>query len=454
MWARDVGRAVSELAELGFDTATRAAVDFFDRTLDLCSPPHWTRNWGQETVSRKHQTYEGLEYVGQAQNNGHALVMVARYHVWLHTGKSLEWLRSHWEATVKATEWICWQLDHRKTADQPDGLVHEEGEEGFGWGASYANFACYTALRMSVAMAETLGATEEARRWAAYCDRMKTAIGKDLPEQGARGPSWRYHRRTDWNDYNQSLAPIMLICDFESFDPQDTDRHFLDVSLNTYLDRLGEPSDYEDCRAFGYGQGFITQAALLLDRMGDATRFVGNTAKYIYDPREYPWVASEGTVVHESGRYWYRMGMFANQIQIASIVKILRLLVGIDDLDSRRLKILPRLPGSAEDQPAEWEGITVSSYPVLCDDGGGPVVRKLGYRLARKERRLEFELSAEQSLPDLSVRLGPLPADTAKVRLTVDGRAVDSVPVASGDSKWVWVRHLAGVRRTRIVVGY
>ena len=90
------------------------------------------------------------------------------------------------------------------------------------------------------------------------------------------------------------------------------------------------PFGFYGC-AMGYGQGFVTQAALLLDRMKDATSMLHWTAREVFDPEIHSFVVPEGSQVDSSGRYMFRTGDHGNGVQEAEIVKMFRLLIGVDD---------------------------------------------------------------------------------------------------------------------------
>ena len=45
----------------------------------------------------------------------------------------------------------------------------------------------------------------------------------------------------------------------------------------------------------------MTQAALLLDQMEDAEKFIGKMVQYCYLPRWGKWLSPEGIIVHREG---------------------------------------------------------------------------------------------------------------------------------------------------------
>ena len=94
----------------------------------------------------------------------------------------------------------------------------------------------------------------------------------------------------------------------------------------------------------GYGQGFVTQSALLLDHLHDATVMIDWAAKQIYDPRFGFFIVPEGTQIDPAGKFWFRMGDQGNGVQEAEIVKTLRLIIGVDDTQPARLQFFRECP--------------------------------------------------------------------------------------------------------------
>ena len=137
----------------------------------------------------------------------------------------------------------------------------------------------------------------------------------------------------------------------------------------------------------GYGQGFVTQAALLLDRMQDATRMLDWAAREIYDPRFGSFIVPEGCEIDPTGRFWYRMGDLGNGVQEAEIVKALRIMIGVDDTHPNRLRFFPRMPYG-------WSGMTAERYPVLVERGGRTETGLLRYKLERSsDNRMALEIA-------------------------------------------------------------
>jgi hypothetical protein len=181
----------------------------------------------------------------------------------------------------------------------------------------------------------------------------------------------------------------------------------------------------------GYGQGFVTQAALLLDRMKDATAMLNWMARVIYDPQVPSFITPEGAELDPSGRFICRTGDEGNGVQEAEIVKALRILIGVDDTQPHELRIYPRMPEG-------WTEMAVDSWPALVERGGKPEIARLRYDLRRNGGRMSLQLSADRRLDAVSVRVGPFRQKPQAADVTVNGRSPAGADVEqSGDSWWV-----------------
>jgi len=444
-WSRDVGRAVHELVRFGRHAKADAAVKVFDANIHLCDPPHWTRYWADACTKLFMETIDGSTYRGLPENNGHGLVMLARFRTWHALGRPAAWARRHWATTAQAAEWIVWQLEHPTMRDQPHGTIYISEEVGAGWNDPYTNSVCQAALRASAQMAEALGKKVQAGRWRRYADLMARSALKHLvePDPPRR---WtcirtddRYQRYSDWGTYCQSLGPAIMHADVFGFELAGLGAEAITASRNSLMQRLGEAvPPYYFAGPMGYGQAFITQAALLLDEMRHATELLKALAKYVYHPTYMPWIVPEGTACHPSGRYWYRQGMFANQVQIAEVLKTIAVVLGVDDVDLSVLRLMPRLPRA-------WPAASVREFPVTILSEGAPRQAALNYSYRRTARKCGLCLELDRPADRVVVRMGPFDAKPDP-KATVNGRRVKARSLHSGDGWWVQMDHLAGCK--------
>jgi hypothetical protein len=192
--------------------------------------------------------------------------------------------------------------------------------------------------------------------------------------------------------------------------------------------------NYNCLRMYGYGQGMMTQAALLLDEMADAEQFTAMLLHHAYLPHLAGWASPEGIITHRSGKYYVAVNGYAGQdAHIADSTKALRLLIGIDDNDPSHLRLIPRYPAS-------WSNLAISDYPALT----GQKRQKLAYSYHRSPDKQEFTWRLEHDAGPVSVRLGPLPADKQVASTTINGQPATARAEYSGDSDWAWVEMPGG----------
>jgi hypothetical protein len=155
------------------------------------------------------------------------------------------------------------------------------------------------------------------------------------------------------------------------------------------------------------------------------------TARETYDAEIHSFVVPEGAQVDPTGRYVFRTGDQGNGVQEAEIVKIFRLLIGVDDNQPQRLRILPRLPYG-------WSEIAISKYPAFVEQNENRKAAMLRYDLRRTGRSLSLDISADRPLGPVSMRLGPFEKQPAAADVLVNGKHPSDARIEqSGDSWWV-----------------
>jgi hypothetical protein len=191
-------------------------------------------------------------------------------------------------------------------------------------------------------------------------------------------------------------------------------------------------------QAMGYGQGFVTQSALLLDRMHDATQMLDWVAKEIYDPRDGCYIVPEGVQIAPTGRFWYKIGDLGNGVQEGEIVKMLRIVVGVDDTQPSRLQFFPRMP-------YDWKVITVREYPLAFISAGKLQTAFLNYKLKRSGEEMDLRISSDKDIGPVAVRLGPFASQPLARDIRVNGKVPVGASVEhSGDSWWILARISVG----------
>jgi len=432
-WSRDLGRSLQELTELGYLSQASHTADFAFRSAQTWArnprltyngsplPPHWSR------------VIDHPDFAQPLENDGHGLISLFIFKLWLRQPDRDSWLRAHWSDVKAAGDWIPWQFDHADITRAKDGVLYTTGESAAGKGYSiYADYVCMDALLGLAQMAESIGEAQSAALWRDRAAKMREAM---LTRYAITDPKYgRVWTLQDagWPNKSTVLGPLIFLADYNGFAPQDDDPAWRPINeasyqrlIDTYL-----PFGFYGW-AMGYGQGFVTQAALLLDRMKDATTMLNWTAREVYDPEIHSFVVPEGVQVDPAGRFIFRTGDQGNGVQEAEIVKIFRIMIGVDDTQPQRLRIYPRMPYG-------WSRMAVDAYPALVEREGKTEIAHLRYDLRRTGSRMSLQISADRSLGPVAIRLGPFEKQPQSVDVEVNGKPPAGPAVEkSGDSWWV-----------------
>lgn len=436
-WSRGLGEVIREAMAFGYDKFVESQVDWLDRTMfEETNPPHWHRSPGLTgTIAREHQVGDVVER-GLRENDGHGNCMWGRYMVWHWMGRPDAWNRKHFAATEAAVEWIQWQLDTDtiRPGVRKDVLFTESecADEDYD---IYSSYACLFGVKLCTRMADAAGRRNLVERWTALYSRLQQGILDHLTVQTDHGPVWHTAPYCDWQDHSHALVHIQLATDGDTYTPlqdyargDDADRAYLEISRNTYR-YLMKDNVYDCLRTYGYGQGLIAQAALLLDEMHDSKRFMDLLLQCCYLPHLAGWGCPEGIILHRSGKYYLALNGYEGQdSHIADAAKAVRIMLGVDDNDPDRLRIIPRYP-------LEWKEASIRDYPVLT----GTKRQKIGYTYRRTDAGEIFEYELENAPPAMSVRFGPLAPSRDVGRALVNGSEVEFRQEHSGDSEWAWV---------------
>jgi hypothetical protein len=445
-WSRDMGRTLLELVRLGFLDEVDAGLRFAAKHLyDLPNgypdvnregekvPAHWGTVLGVPNVIDA----DGMHDDNQ-ENDAHGLLLLAYVSAWQARSRNAAWLDGFWPVIRDAAEWYCFQLEN-PAFSRATGVLYTEGEAANDGGYDvYSNEIAIEALRGTADMARSRGDNALAQRWDGYANSIEQGMEQELIDKNARyGETWRAVA-WGWGYGHESLAPAFISADRSGYLLNAGGA--LTITQQTYQRQVELPSGYRSGRITGYGQAFLTQAALLLDDMTGASLALDNVAAFIYDADAAPYLVPEGIALHPSGAYWYRTGDLGNAMQEAEVLKTLALVAGVDDLNGDRLRLIPRVP-------QQWTAASVMDYPVTV--AGQRLT--LAYTLTRQAGSIRMDITASAPIPNLEVRLGPLPLD-AVPQVTVDGAARAFDVTESGGANWTWLRGLDGRGEAHIEV--
>ncbi len=408
-WSRDAGPALRELLALGRDREARAAGEMFLHYLYDGDSRYKRPNW--KRVINAYEVGEGEKrsYL-RAENDGHAAIMLAMAQLATSPAVDRAWMAKNWPAFVDAGDWFPWQIAHPEISAF-DGLLYNESESSGGGGRDlFSNAQAALAQRAFARLADSHGAVKNVTQWndAALLIEKSITSRLTLPATPNDPFSPRYID-TDtlfdgWAYGWKRMAPLLANADLSGFTAPSTAEE-LERLNHTYTQLRGQGTIAPDAgRTLGYGQAYFAQSALLLDRTADATRAVERAAAFCYHP-DHPFIVPEGVIVHPDGHCWFRNGDLGNLMQQTEILKMTRVVAGIDDrATSTGLTLIPRLPNG-------WTSIEAKNWPVRVAAENGLWERTLisfhyerlpssGYRL---------HMSSEKPLSIASIRLGPYP---------------------------------------------
>jgi hypothetical protein len=441
-WARGIGELAREALAFGYDKFIDSYLDWLDGCLFAdATPPHWIRvpgsGRGSEGFSKRR--IGDVDETGNRENDGHGICMWGRYMVWHWLGRSAEWNQRRFAATQAAVEWIQWQLDTDTLfpGTRKDVLC-TESECAHGGYDIYSSYNCLHGIKLSVRMAEQLGRVDLVEKWNKLYIRLRQGILDHLVDATEFGPVWHTDPLCDWQDHAHKLVHIQLATEGDTFTPlqdyargDDTDRRYLEISRNTYRFLMRE-KNYNCLRMYGYGQGMMTQAALLMDEMADAEGFINSLVDHCYLIHMEGWLGPEGIILHRSGKYYLPVnGYMGQDSHVADSTKALRLMLGVDDNDPDHLRLVPRFPSS-------WEKASISDWPVLI----GSSRQRLAYTFSRSPNEIAFQYQLDRPFNKLSVRLGPIPISARVISANFNGCSIPFEVLVSGDSQWVWIHEV------------
>lgn len=440
-WSRDLGRSLQELTELGYIKQARRCADYCLHMARLWEerpslkihgeviPSHWCRIINRP---KKAQCFE---------NDGHGLITMFLYKLWQRLPDREQWLHSRWPDIKAAGDWILWQFAHPKISGATNGVLHTTGESAAMNGYSvYADCVCMNALRVLAQMADSIGKTNSAEQWRYRADKMQKAISTQyIVTDPKYGRVWTM-KYAGFPYKTSVLGPLIFQADYNGFAPEDGNPRWRMVNEAAYQRLIDNHLPYGFYgQAMGYGQGFMTQAALLLDRMRDATQMLNWAAKEIYDPKFGSYLVPEGCEIDPtSGHFWFRIGDLGNGVQEAEIVKALRLVIGVDDTQPNHLQFFPRMPYG-------WTELGVEKYPVLFARAGKMGIAHLRYQLERSGDKMKLGISCDKELGAVAMRLGPFSKRPDAPDIRVNGQIPPGTTVEhSGDSWWVRFKTVVG----------
>jgi len=379
VWTRDIGRLLIELSCWGYYDRVAKAIDQLHQMLYYPSVrfhvPHWKRVANLVAEGENYLFNEGNE------NDGHASIMMAIYTYYRKSGAGVEWLQANQKYLKDAADYYLWQAENPRLSNF-DGVLFSHSEtsaQALGGYDLYANIISVTAMRMYARLFDALGQGVYADRLRALAESIHAAAKQKFTMQDYRsGAVWTDTNDDCWTYEYKRFVEILMASDVQTLDASLDDPEKFELLTRTFAAEKDLYYDPYSGRQMGYGQGYLTGAALMLDLVPEYTDCVNASANLCYHHTDLPYIVPEGVIRHGSGRYWYRNSDLGNAVQQAEIVKEARLMVGADDLAGNGFQLVPRLPAtmtglSAQNVPVTVQGKTYRIGYTYTRGGQGTV---------------------------------------------------------------------------------
>lgn len=462
-WSRDTGVVITELAELGLTDRANLAMDWNLLVSYMSNPPHWSEqgNFPENRQSFYHgeegTVIAGQKEYGNRENDGQGLLILALYHVWLHNNKKEHWVKERYRQITDNIDWIIMQIDdpgpvrcafRNKTVRHTPGLLYTESECSDYGNVElelYSNYACWLGLLAGVQFAQAVHDSERAEKYSKYAQSMHRAMLEHLVAEDEQwGSVWKISGSI-WPAQSETMAPAILFAELFGNDHERMDPEIFRISRNTLSMLMGKEKRCDWANAMGYGQAYSIQAALYLDNREAYTGLFETAALCSYNPRHenWEWHIPEGAIMTADGEKWHRIGDLGNGVQQASLLKCIRIATGIDDTDSARLLLIPRLPKG-------WTSVQAADYPVIADDGeGNTVTVKTAMHYIQTDDGNSLRFSSEGVIGKMRIRL-PERKGTVSVKVNDTDTICEARNAKDASGTWLWIENLTNVKKLEI----
>lgn len=370
--------------------------------------------------------------------------------------------------------------------ESPQNLV-----EGLNWETSgmsqsiYASATSYYVLLSAVEAAKVSGNVDDGKRWQESAVKLREGMLKSLVWRSGeswdgrqmRAGTWKYGVRKDGSmpktpfaAWHSVGAAKDLYYGLEGDDP--VMREISDLTLD-FHQRTFWPDWSRSGHVCGFGTsygvlsergGWPLNSMLQGDRIGDATRNINHVTFNSYDHNFLPYGKNPSIGWDNEADYaeWSpnlivrevnaddrgsdpKLGCppgdgngvgseDLNLVEYILFLKNSRIIVGLDDqLEAgSQVTVAPRLP-------LGWKTAQVREWPVTVRDEGAMKRAKMSYSYELSSLRARMTASADTSVNDVKVRLGPFASTSVVQGARVNGQPVHTAEEARGDSRWVWV---------------
>ena len=494
MWSRDGGRGLIELCRLGFSEDALLVSRYFLNHINF--DDHWGRIIGDMDVTDVRMKFE---------TDGNAMALLGLYNTWKINGKTEAIAKELLEGAWPVVLWVKKMMEESPYGDLMPCITEMAGNPNARYMvyAIYPNYGMTAALAGLSQMASHAGIATKADMLSGLSARLSkslddllvsrknifnkgmglVAFGEFSPvpegcwKNGIDGRNGGEYILSEWDGTSWPVyhwtrqIPFVFDCDAGSLALERN--HFHKIHTDSYNYLHGHMCNGEFFRKYGfvsnsgwtgmggrhdetmcgYGQGLMTQAALMMDDVNTYSRLVEGMTRLAYDgnivkPLTFdmnPWVFHEcfnyenyeEGIDHTfgvlcEGRYGImdNPGDEGTLVQEAEALKAISMMAGVESDSSGKLMIIPRIPW-------DWDEVQVKDFPYI--DGEG-VMGRIDYKMEHERwlRKASIHITSSIPVKEAEVRLGPFPAVT---NYKADERT--SLEVANG-STWIRIKGLSG----------
>src|SRR5450759_56275 len=354
----------------------------------------------QYTINKFGSHYKDF---GNPETDGHGYSMMSHWKVWQNSGRNKQWVSDRLKYLKEAADYLGWCLENPSLSFSKHGLLYAESEAGMNDYTIYCNYPCYLGLLMYAEMADSIGASDYSLKWRNYASQLQKSMQVYFAAADSiYGKIWK---NVGFNHEN-ILATLK---EYYGFDlTLKLPAEWMERSRNTYLKNKDSRPDFYGPKGIGYDHDLLTQTAMLLDRMDDATKWMKNLAHLCCSPRlPKPYIVPECASIDVKRGIIRRQGDLGNGFQQAETVNTILLCAGIDDNITGSLKIMPRLPEN-------WS-MRISDYPVIVYTDGRSYTCKIEMSITYPQKgaqSLKLKTITGGDLKNVNFRLGPFSSET------------------------------------------
>lgn len=455
MWSRDAGRGLFELARYGMQEEAQAVCEHV-----LASKNHGD-HWGRIVNMG----------IGENELDGNTHLLMGIWNTWRMGGKDRSLARYYSEKCADVFAWFHRCMDDCPVGDLIPCASELSGHPEHSTYAVFPNYGAFVCMQAFADMASAAGMSEQANRLHNDAQRLHRSILKNFSRENMwRNGLWPDGSSADTGEFcgtqfnirhwtrqlpfilkgDLSLSPNYL-SDEAALHNASYREILRRMASHPYFRKYGFVSctcwsgigERHDDTMAGYGQNYMTQAALLMDDVNAYGKCLEGIARLAYDGNVVwplsidtnPWVMGECFSYdrYESGEDHTfateeNPGDEGNLVQSAETLKSLALTLGLEGT-ADGVRFAPRLPW-------EWDGLECLNMPVLR--GSERINLHIEMRHDRWKRESRVKLWSDKPMGNLQVRFGPYPALMPARDALRSIYGADAV-VTKGNASWIHI---------------